>query len=659
MTLGPVMAVVCLSQAALGLVQLDTSAFPRVTLSLDQSLPADVPAEDGTPVAPVADAPAPGPWHLAVVIDSSASTEPYAKALRVAVIDVARLLSGVAELAVVDAGSQPRVLCGFTPHSADVVAALRQVVPNGGSALWDGLVAALGVAADAPGRRAVLLITDGRHEGGLAELDDVLLLARQGAIPISCIGIGVDVDGAACRRIAAATGGDARFALTADDLPARVGELAHTYGSAHTLAYRSPRPDTDGATRALAWTAADGTEARLLYRAPLPPGQCGKLLVRALGADGSALPVAYRVMGEQGGDPVDAGVAGRQPVLLPPGRFLVEVQGPFGPPEAVEVAAGRSSALVFRLESRLMVHAPPSTRGEPARVAVRDAGTGELVNIGFAETAMDLPPGEYAVDVGEHPRSSHDRVRLRPGRTEALWVANTGVALVRAANAEGKPLAGAVFLQDPTTRQVQSIGRLCEPLAVPAATYLLDIEAPHTGGLPPLVVRPGAVSEASIGALARVTIEYEGAAGMPVPVAFVRALATDRTFALGDVTEFDIGPGEYELALETIPRIEQALTVSAGEWLKFEFRRFGSLTVGGPEGRRFSLRTRPDGDRPGAWLGVFAHNQTVHLVAGEYEILPENALKGTPARPVEVKPLQNTTIALEAPTRPVAPAAEH
>ncbi|HOS93427.1 MAG TPA: hypothetical protein PLQ54_08955, partial [Armatimonadota bacterium] len=60
-----------------------------------------------------------------------------------------------------------------------------------------------------------------------------------------------------------------------------------------------------------------------------------------------------------------------------------------------------------------------------------------------------------------------------------------------------------------------------------------------------------------------------------------------------------------------------------------------------------------------AWLGVFAHNQTVHLVAGEYEILPENALKGTPARPVEVKPLQNTTIALEAPTRPVAPAAEH
>jgi len=657
-TLGSVMAVVCLGQAALGLAQLDTSAFPRVTLSFDDPLPAGDLVEDGTPVAPVANAPAAGPWRLAVVIDSSASTEPYARALRVAVIDVARLLSGVAELAIVDAGSLPRVLCEFTPDSADVVAALRGVAPGGGSALWDGLVAALGVAAEAPGRRAVLLITDGRNEGGLAELDDVLMLARQWAIPVSCIGVGVDVDGAACRRIAAATGGDARFALTADDLPARVGELTHTYGSAHTLAYASPQPDADGATRAVAWTAADGTAARLTYRAPASPGQRGKLSVRALAADGSPLIVAYRATGEGGGDTIEAGVAGRQPALLPPGRFLVEVQGPFGPPETVEIAPGRSSALVFRLDGRLMVHAPPSTRGEPARVAVRDAGTGELVRTGFAESAIDLQPGEYAVDVGDHPRSSHERVRLRPGRTETLWVAETGAALVRATDAEGKPLGGAVFLQDPTTRQILFVGRLCEPLPVPAGTYLLDIETPHTGRFPPLVVRPRALTELSIGPFARATIEYEGADGMPTPVAFVRPVGADRTFALGDVTGFDIGPGEYELSLDTIPRLEQTLTVSAGQWPRLEFRGFGSLTVGGPEGRRFALGQKPGGDRPGAWLGVFPYNQPVHLVAGEYEILPENALKGTPARLVDVVPLRSTTVELEVPTKPIAPAAE-
>ncbi len=92
-----------------------------------------------------------------------------------------------------------------------------QATPNAGTCLYDAAYQAVELANTlAPGRRAVILLTDGRDETAVSKVcssytvDDVIKQANgaSGNIPIYAIGLGKNIDENTLRRISGLTGGE-------------------------------------------------------------------------------------------------------------------------------------------------------------------------------------------------------------------------------------------------------------------------------------------------------------------------------------------------------------------------------------------------------------------------------------------------------------------
>jgi VWFA-related protein len=103
--------------------------------------------------------------------------------------------------------------------------AIDQYRPAGGTALYDGLEAALERLKQVEGRRAIVVMTDGRDEnnpgtapGSVHTLADVVGLTREVEVTILPIGLGANVDRAGLESLADVSGGLARF-------PSEIGEL--------------------------------------------------------------------------------------------------------------------------------------------------------------------------------------------------------------------------------------------------------------------------------------------------------------------------------------------------------------------------------------------------------------------------------------------------
>src|SRR5690606_8729578 len=103
--------------------------------------------------------------------------------------------------------------------------ALRQALDglsaNGDTALYDGTVEAVALAAGNPlGRRAVIIITDGEDTHSQLGIDDVIAKAREMNTPVSAIGFG-EVKAEPLQHLTTATGGTLGIAPDADRLAER------------------------------------------------------------------------------------------------------------------------------------------------------------------------------------------------------------------------------------------------------------------------------------------------------------------------------------------------------------------------------------------------------------------------------------------------------
>jgi von Willebrand factor type A domain/FHA domain len=87
-----------------------------------------------------------------------------------------------------------------------VIGSLRQEGKH--TALYDALFdASEYLESQAGPRKIILLLTDGKNDGGHTDLEDGLEIARRQRIPVFAIGIGRDVNTRVLRRIATRTGG--------------------------------------------------------------------------------------------------------------------------------------------------------------------------------------------------------------------------------------------------------------------------------------------------------------------------------------------------------------------------------------------------------------------------------------------------------------------
>ncbi len=328
--------------------QVDSSSYPDVTLFVGVADAAGQPvgglraadfqvSEDGAPVTIDRFAGGAGAVAAALVIDHSGSMAERdkiggARDAAQAFVDQMRPDDRTALIAF---NSDAETLAPFTADQQALDRAIGRIRPDGGTALYDSLIAGVDALSDAHGRRALLLLTDGQDcresdtcaasYGSRHTLDQAIAYANQHAQPVYVIGVGErgsdmrdGIDEAVLARIARETGGEYFYTPDAAQLAALYRKLSSDIQQEYALTYRSPRPFYDGTRRDIrvgvagAPVASGGYVERHLINVRSDPLVGVLLLLPLLGA--LWLPGVLR----RRAAPVRAGAALPSIVVLPP-----------------------------------------------------------------------------------------------------------------------------------------------------------------------------------------------------------------------------------------------------------------------------------------------------------------------------------------------------
>lgn len=125
------------------------------------------------------------PLHVVVLIDSSESMLEELPLVKKAASEFARSIIPANGSVALVAFAQQRVwLTGFTKNADLIDKGLERLIPRGQTHLYDGVIEMLYELQKMPGRRALVVLTDGVNQGGSFELDHVVHYARYAGVPI-------------------------------------------------------------------------------------------------------------------------------------------------------------------------------------------------------------------------------------------------------------------------------------------------------------------------------------------------------------------------------------------------------------------------------------------------------------------------------------------
>ena len=135
-----------------------------------------------------------------------------------------------------------------TDDRGELEAALRTLVPEGRTALYDALADGLDhLSSAAHERRVLVLVSDGGDNASRAKLDEVLTQARRGNVTIYAIGLfdpgAPDTNPGVLKRLTASTGGERFLPQSPAGLIQACERIAQEIRSGYTLGYEPPRRD--------------------------------------------------------------------------------------------------------------------------------------------------------------------------------------------------------------------------------------------------------------------------------------------------------------------------------------------------------------------------------------------------------------------------------
>jgi VWFA-related protein len=308
------------SQSPARVTQIDAAHYPDITLYVGVTGPDGQPVgglaardfdvtEDGQPVTIDDFAGAAGPISTVLVIDRSASMDENDKiegAQDAARSFVEQMRPGD-QTELITFNQTTSVAERFTNNQDELLRAIDHIDADGGTALYDSMVAGVDALKNVTGRRALLLLTDGQdcressicpdEYGSRRSLDQAIAYAEQQGQPVYVIGLGDragderdGIDEGVLRKIADETSGEYFYAPSGDQLAELYAALASGLQQEYTLTYRSPRPFYDGTRRDIrvsvggAPAAAGGYVERHLIDVRSDPRVGMLLLLPVLGA---------------------------------------------------------------------------------------------------------------------------------------------------------------------------------------------------------------------------------------------------------------------------------------------------------------------------------------------------------------------------------------
>ena len=242
--------------------------------------------EDGQPQTILHFAAEQAPLELVVAMDISGSMGAAIDDLKGAVRQFLARLRPADRVTLVAFNEEMFVLSRPETDAAARAAAVDRLSAWGGTSLYDVVVRALELLSRQPGRRSLVVFSDGEDQSSRATFATVDRALRGGDAPLFMVGLGRGREQATLRETLEAlvepTGGRAIFADGTEDLDAAFSEVLQELTHQYLLGYESTNPKADGAWRTLQ-VELPGTRHRVRARqgyfarapwtsAPLPAG---------------------------------------------------------------------------------------------------------------------------------------------------------------------------------------------------------------------------------------------------------------------------------------------------------------------------------------------------------------------------------------------------
>jgi VWFA-related protein len=207
------------------------------------------------------------PFHVAVVLDTSASMEKALDTARDAALRfLEQALRPKDRAVVITFNDHPNIAVKFSNDVTMLAAGLAGLKAERSTALYDTLIFTMYYFTGVKGQRAILLLSDGRDEGSRFTYDDALESARRSGVTLYTVGLGDDVDKKKLTRMSEETGGRAFFIKNVAELDGIYKEVQEELRSQYLIAYQSNNTGNESTFRAIEVKSTHpGVEVKTLH----------------------------------------------------------------------------------------------------------------------------------------------------------------------------------------------------------------------------------------------------------------------------------------------------------------------------------------------------------------------------------------------------------
>jgi Ca-activated chloride channel family protein len=182
------------------------------------------------------------PIYAGILLDTSASMSQGDKldsALKGALSFFDKVITPKDRAAVITFADHPNLAVRFTNQPAVLAGGLAGLTATGNTTLYDSLIYTLYYFGGIKGKRAIILLSDGKDEGSRFSYEDALEYARRAGVTIYTIGLGKEVEKRKMEKIAEETGGRSFFVQNAAELDAIYSTIEKELRSQYLIAYQS------------------------------------------------------------------------------------------------------------------------------------------------------------------------------------------------------------------------------------------------------------------------------------------------------------------------------------------------------------------------------------------------------------------------------------
>jgi Ca-activated chloride channel family protein len=196
------------------------------------------------------------PIYAGVLLDTSGSmVDQLDTAVQAAMRFFQTVIQSKDRAAVITFSGQPNLAVRFTNDREVLAGGLAGLRADGNTALYDSVIYALYYFGGVRGKRAIVLLTDGKDEGSRFHYSDALEYAKHSGIAFYTIGLGSTAREPDIRmklvQLAAETGGRSFFVDRAADLSSTYRNVEAELRSQYLVAYQSSKQGSDGKFRAV------------------------------------------------------------------------------------------------------------------------------------------------------------------------------------------------------------------------------------------------------------------------------------------------------------------------------------------------------------------------------------------------------------------------